>query len=75
MLLQVTTQFEFELTQWFDDCFLDVCGSCSVAFHAAVRESFELFDYVVKPARAESGRAPLASQVLSFAETFTHFGG
>jgi hypothetical protein len=75
LLLQVTAQFEFELAQWFDDCLLDVCGSCSVAFHAAVGESFELFDHFVEAAGAESGSAPLASQVLSFAETFTDFGG
>jgi hypothetical protein len=75
LLLQVTAQFELELAQWFDDCFLDVGGSCSVAFHAAVRESFELFDYFVEPASAESGRAPLASQILSFAKSFADFGG
>lgn len=72
--MQVTAQFEFELAQWFDDSFLDVCGRSSVTFHAAVGHTFELFDYFVEPAGAESGCAPLASQVLSFAKPFAEFG-
>ena len=36
LLLQVAAQFQFELTQRFDDCFLDVRGRCGVAVHAAV---------------------------------------
>ena len=55
LLLEVSAQFEFELTQRFNDCLFDVCGCCGVSFHASVGESLELFDHFVEPAHAGTG--------------------
>jgi len=39
LLLQLTTQLQFELAQWFNYICFEQRSRCRVAFHPAVRES------------------------------------
>jgi hypothetical protein len=74
-LLHLPAQLELELAERLDDVGLERCGSRSIAFHAPVGESFELFDHFIEPRDIRSGCAPLTPQLLSFVEALAYLSG
>jgi hypothetical protein len=75
LLLHLPAQLQFELTQGFNHVRLQVRGRCRITVHRAVGEFPELFDHIVEPAGAPSGRAPFASQVLRFTQPLAYLRG
>src|SRR5829696_3664322 len=74
LLLQLPAKLQLELSQRLNDIRLEQRRSRSITFHRAVGESLELVDHFIKPSRARTGRAPLASQILSFAKSLAYLG-
>ena len=75
MLLQLTAQIQLQLAQRFDDFIFEKLSRRRVAFHLAVGETLEFFDHFVEASGVYSTRAPLASQILRFAQAFANLGG
>ena len=74
LLLHLPAQLQFELAQRFDDICFEQCSSCSIAFHRSIGELLQLLDHFVEPAGAQSGCAPLASQILRFTQSLANLG-
>ena len=74
-MLQGSAEFEFELPQGFDDLGFEQRRGRGVAFHRAIRETLELVDHLIETPGVDAALAPVAPQVLRFAQTFANLGG
>jgi hypothetical protein len=71
-LLQLPAQLEFELSQRFNHIRLEQRRRRRITFHLSIRKPLELVDHFIKFSRTVAGRAPIASQVLSFTKPLAY---